>query len=267
LSEHGATLRLQPNQSPIDQTTVSPTQSVTDEGKMMSSYPTTTSLAEIGAIIADPGRASMLIALADGTARTARELADCAGITPQTASTHLAKLVGCGFVRMEKRGRHHYHRIASGEVAQLIETMHLAATALAPRGKRIRRAADDVSMRLARSCYDHLAGRVGVALTDALAARDYVRVDAPDVEVTEAGAKFLSDWGVDLAPARRSKRPFCRACIDWSERRPHLAGAVGSAILDHVLGLGWMRRRQDSRVLSITSAGHIGFSTVFGFRA
>lgn len=229
--------------------------------------PTTTGLAEIGSIVGDPGRANMLMALLEGRALTARELADRAGVAPQTASTHLARLIGCGLVGMEKQGRHRYHRLASHEVAQMLEAMHLAATALTPRGTRIRPGPDDESMRIARSCYDHLAGRVGVALADVLIDRGYISLGADKGQVSDAGAAFLGQWGIDLAEAERAKRSFCRPCIDWSERRPHLAGAVGAALLDRLFSLGWVRRRSGTRALAITAPGHAGFSKTFGIDA
>ncbi len=230
----------------------------------LATFPTTTGLAEIGAIVGDPGRANMLIALLSGKALTARELADCAGIAPQTASTHLAKLIGCGLIRMEKQGRHRYHRLASDEVAHMLEALHFAAAALTPRGAKLHPGPNDASMRLARSCYDHLAGRIGVALADALSDGGYIRLDAAKGEVTEPGTAFLSHWGLDLEAVAQSRRAFCRPCLDWSERRPHLAGAVGSALLDRLLALDWVRRRAGTRALAITAPGQAGFSKVFG---
>jgi DNA-binding transcriptional ArsR family regulator len=226
--------------------------------------PSTTSLSEIGAIVADPGRANMLSALLDGRARTALELAECAGVTPQTASSHIARLVGAGFLMMQKQGRHRYHRLASPEVAHMIEALHLAATALAPRGRTFRPGPHDDSMRLARSCYDHLAGRTGVALSDALSREGLVTFHGEQAAVTDAGWTFLEAWGLRLAEPAASARAFCRPCIDWSERRPHLAGTVAAAIFDHLLSLGWIRRTPGTRALSITPSGQAGFYETFG---
>jgi hypothetical protein len=146
----------------------------------------------------------------------------------------------------------------------MLEAMHLASTALAPRGPPVRPGPNDASMRMARSCYDHLAGRVGVALADVLIDREYIRLGADRGQVTETGGAFLAEWGLDLTTAGQSKRIFCRPCIDWSERRPHLAGAVGAALLDRLLTLGWVRRRAGTRALAITAPGQVGLRRDFG---
>lgn len=145
----------------------------------------------------------------------------------------------------------------------MLETMHFAAAALAPRGNALRTGPSDRSMRVARSCYDHLAGRVGVALADSVTARDYVQWTLGEGGLTETGVSFLTDWGIDVAQVRHSRRMFCRPCLDWSERRLHLGGALGSAILDRILDLGWMRRGTGTRALSITPKGRAGLSEVF----
>jgi DNA-binding transcriptional ArsR family regulator len=222
----------------------------------------TTTIAEMGALIGDPGRASMLTGLLDGRALTARELADLAGVSPQTASSHLGKLIAAGLIRMEKHGRHHYHQLASAEVAHMLESMHVAGAHRAPAPRRAA-GAHDKAIQAARSCYDHLAGKLAVELADALQARGFIRLDLSGGALTDSGADFLSGWGIDLAGARRGKRAFCRACLDWSERRPHLAGAVGAAILDRSLALDWVRRRQGTRALAVTPAGQLGFARTF----
>ncbi len=219
-------------------------------------------LAEIGALVGDPGRANMLFALADGRALTARELADQAGVTPQTASGHLSRLVTAGLIRVEPQGRHRYHRLASAEVAAMLEAMMQVASAGQPL-KPLRLGPRDEAMRTARSCYDHMAGRLGVALADSLVARRFVALDGDGGEVTRAGEKFLSAFGLDPAAPTRGRRPFCRPCLDWSERRPHLAGQLGAQLLDRTLELGWIRRLKDTRALAITPKGQQGFRKTF----
>jgi DNA-binding transcriptional ArsR family regulator len=191
---------------------------------------------------------------------TARELADRAGVTPQTASGHLAKLLAAGMIVMERRGRHHYHRLASPEIAQMLEAMHVAGARARPLGKARESGPADPHMREARSCYDHLAGRVAVQLAEALTGTD---LGDFAIRISPQGEADLIAWGLDLGEIRRSKRPFCRTCLDWSERRPHVAGAIGAAILSRCLELGWLRRRDGDRSLLITPAGKTGFGKHF----
>ncbi|MFY7959298.1 MAG: ArsR/SmtB family transcription factor [Elsteraceae bacterium] len=222
-------------------------------------------VAAVGALIGDPGRAAMLEALMDGRALTATELSALAGVTPQTASAHLAKLAESGLITVERQGRHRYHRLASGEVAALLE--QLARFAERPEG-RPRRALSigpkDAAMRAARSCYDHLAGRLAVDIADALTERGHVELDQDGGVVTASGERVFQEIGLDLAPLRRAKRAFCRPCLDWSERRPHLAGAVGAALACRCFELGWVKRVQGSRAVSVTPAGRDGFLRAFG---
>lgn len=223
---------------------------------------TTSTVAEIGSLLGDPARVNMMVALLDGRARTARELADAAGVSPPTASSHLAKLAGARMVRVDRQGRHRYHRIASAEVAQLLEQMHVAGAALAasrgsPRGPR------DPAMRELRSCYDHLAGRIAVELGSRL-----LDEDGPNGGALGAEARpLLRDFGIDLDALDSGRRELCRTCIDWSERRPHVAGAVGAAILERFGELGWIRRRDASRALVLTATGERGLFDVFNIRA
>jgi len=220
-------------------------------------------LAEIGALIGEPARANMLAALADGRALTATELSYIAGVTPQTTSGHLAKLAAANLLALVRQGRHRYFRLASPLVAQMVEgIMAVAAVQLPPR-RRLPSRIDD-ELRTARTCWDHLAGRLGVGLADTLAARRQIVLTADGGEVTQAGVAFLAAFGAELPRASGSRRPFCRPCLDWSERRWHVAGTVGAALCRRCLELGWIERRRDSRALAITGEGRRGFGEIFG---
>jgi DNA-binding transcriptional ArsR family regulator len=216
------------------------------------------SIAATAALLGDPARANMLAALMDGRALTAKELAYVAHVTPQTASGHLAKLADGGLLAAEKQGRHRYYRLASPLVGQMLEGV-MAVTATEPSRTTSWRGGE--ALRTARTCYDHLAGRLGVALADALTARGHIALGADGGEVTEQGQSFLDAFGAS-PPAGR--RVFCRPCLDWSERRPHLAGRVGAALACRCFELGWIVRQRDTRALAITAAGRQGFHARFG---
>lgn len=225
--------------------------------------------AEVAALSGDPARASMLHALMDGRALTATELAKVAGIAPQTASGHLHKMTAVGLLSVEKQGRHRYHRLATPSVARMLETIMEVAAELAPDRKRLTVGPRDAALRYARTCYDHFAGQLGVALADSLVAQGYVELTSDAGILTEPGITFLSRIGIDVEPmlARRTKqtgRVLCRPCLDWSERRPHLAGAVGAAICTHSLDKGWTRRLDDTRAVGITPKGARIFREMFG---
>lgn len=221
---------------------------------------TTTAIAEIGAVLGDPARAAMLVAMLDGRSRTARELADIAGVAPQTASSHLNRLVSAGMVAVNPQGRHRYHRLASPDVATLLEQMHVAGSALARPPARAT-GPRDPAMREARSCYDHLAGRIAVEIGAML-------LDgASEPGLSPRGAAMLETIGIDLTRVAQGTRCFCRACLDWSERRPHVAGAVGAAMLHKMLDTGWLHRRGDTRALLVSAAGEQGFKRYFGIEA
>jgi DNA-binding transcriptional ArsR family regulator len=217
-------------------------------------------LAEIAALVGDPARANMLMALLDGRALTATELAFLARITPQTASGHLAKLVDGRLLSVAKQGRHRYFRLASPLVGRMLESINAMAALEGPPRHRPRSPADE-ALRRARYCYDHLAGRLGVGLADALIARGHVEFGEDGGVVTQAGAEFLARFGCDLAA--RARRAFCRPCLDWSERRPHIAGAVGAALAARCFDLGWIARMRDSRAVSITAKGRAGLRETF----
>ena len=227
--------------------------------------------AEIAALAGDPARAGMLHALLDGRALTASELAHAVGITPQTASGHLARLTAAGLLTVAQQGRHRYHRLASPTVAQMMESiMQVAAEAPAPL-RPVRTGPRDAALRAARTCYDHLAGRLGVALADALVEGGRMELAADGGMVTEAGLALLGGIGIDTdallaRAAQPSSRLLCRPCLDWSERRPHLAGAVGAALCAHFLAENWIRRIKGSRAVAVTPKGERRFHKAFGLR-
>lgn len=223
------------------------------------------SLSGTAALIGDPARANILTSLLDGRARTATELAYTAGVTAQTASGHLGKLVEGRLLGVAVQGRHRYFRLASPEVARMLETILVVAAAEPEAAKP--RATPRVSpeLRAARTCYDHLAGRLGVAIADALVSRGLIVLSEEAGEATEAGRAWLAQFGVLVEPAGRSKRLFCRPCLDWSERRPHLAGRLGAALCRQCEELGWIDRARDGRVVTLTQTGRRGFADTFGF--
>jgi DNA-binding transcriptional ArsR family regulator len=220
----------------------------------------TVEMAEIAALIGDPGRANMLSALMDGRALTATELAYVAGVSPQTASGHLAKLTAARLLSTTAQGRYRYYRIATPLVGRMLEGI-LAVAGSAPGRYRPASKADD-ALRAARTCYDHLAGRLGVGLTDTLSARGHLVLAEEAGEMTPEGMAFLEDFGIKT-PDRRRKRAYCRPCLDWSERRPHLAGAIGAALAQRCFDLGWIERARDTRALTITATGQKGLGDLF----
>jgi len=219
----------------------------------MSSLP---SVAGTASLIADPARAAMLTSLVDGRALPAGELAYCAGVTPQTASSHLARLVDGGLLMVEREGRHRYYRLAGAHVAQALERL----AAIAPLGPVRRKALTPEAreLRFARCCYDHLAGWLGVALTEALQRREFL-IAAPDkaFEVTPGGAAWFDEVGVDVAALKPTRRGLARACLDWTERNHHLAGPLGAAFLAALCDAGWLRRSRASRLVELTPKGQI----------
>jgi DNA-binding transcriptional ArsR family regulator len=216
-------------------------------------------LVEVAALVGDTARATMLNALMGGQSLTATELAYCANVSRSTASGHLSKLVAARLLTVTHKRRFSYYRIASPLVAMLESIKVVAAIEVPPR--RQPRSASDDALRFARSCYDHLAGQVGVAVTDALVAMGHIVLTDEGGEVTSSGARFLSAFGADLTP--RTRRIFCQPCLDWSERRYHLKGLVGARILDRLLELAWLKCVSGSRALQLTSSGRAGLSEIF----
>ncbi|WP_432922966.1 ArsR/SmtB family transcription factor [Microbispora sp. CA-135349] len=219
-------------------------------------------IAPVAALIADGARAAMLTALLDGRALAAGELARIAGVSAPTASSHLARLLDGGLVTVVKQGRHRYYRLAGPDVARTLEVLARISGRVAVRSLRQSRQAR--LLREARSCYDHLAGRVGVELYDALV-RDGRLVEADGgCLLTVSGAEALTELGVDVERVRRARRRFAPDCLDWLERRPHLGGALGAAVLDRLLAREWLVRGTVPRALRLTGAGREGLERLFG---
>ena len=228
----------------------------------------TNQIAEIGALVGEPARAAILGALMDGRALTATELAGIAGITPQTASSHLARLAGARLLAVEKQGRHRYHRLATPEVARMLEgIMQIASVSSNTQRRKLVVGPRDSRMRKARSCYDHFAGRLGVAITDGLIAKGVIEFGDGSGLVTEQGLDFLKQIGIELPQGggerSSSSRPLCRPCLDWSERRPHVAGRLGAEICAHYMQMGYVRRIGGSRALDITPRGKKALRDMF----
>jgi len=218
-------------------------------------------IALLGALIGDPARANMLTALMSGKALTATELAAEAGVTLQTASSHLKKLEEANLLRQRKQGRHRYFALADDDVGDLLEAMMGMA---AKRGMlRTRTGPKDDELRKARVCYNHLAGDMGVQLFDSLIAQGYLAEDDEEISLTDEGAAFAQSFGIDLAAIIKGRRPLCRSCLDWSSRRTHLAGALGSAFLGRIQDLKWASRRPDSRVIVFNRNGEKKFLETF----
>lgn len=219
-------------------------------------------IAAAAALIADPTRAAFLDELLDGRALPAGELARRAGVTASTASNHLAKLIEGGLVSVERSGRHRYFRLASPTVAQALEALSAVAPAKPVRSLRQSQVAE--ALRSGRTCYDHLAGVLGVRLTQTLVESGSLTSNDSGFELTPAGESRLTEFGIDLPAARRSRRAFAPRCLDWSERRHHLAGALGAALLHRFLDLGWIARADSSRAVQVTPVGQSGLLETFG---
>ncbi len=223
-------------------------------------------IARIAGLLADTARAKMLWSLIDGTTRPAGELAYAANISAQSASAHLAKLVDGGLLECEAQGRHRYFRIASAEVAGLIEAMASLGAASRPRAPRPPLPSPCVPVQFlhARTCYGHLAGDMAVRILEAMLKRRWLVPDGRDFTLTRMGEEELAGLEVDLAAVHRTRRAFARSCVDLTQRRPHLGGALGDALLDAYVARGWVQRQQRSRVVSITPRGNEGFRQAFG---
>lgn len=214
-------------------------------------------LARIGSLVGDPARASMLTALMSGSALTASELAMEAGVTLPTASSHLTKLVDGSLLTVTSQGRHRYYALSGSDVAAMLEAIMGVAEIAGP--KRVRPGPKDATMREARVCYDHLAGERAVAMFEGFVAREILVLDGDRVDVGPGGAVFFQALGIDTDALRDRRRPVCRACLDWSVRRRHLAGTLGAAILDKIIAERWARREPGSRSVIFSPSGRIAF--------
>jgi DNA-binding transcriptional ArsR family regulator len=218
-------------------------------------------LAEVAALLADSGRAGMVTALWDGSARPAGELARIAGVSAATASVHLGRLVAGGVLRVEPRGRHRYFRLAGPDVAAALEAL---ARVLPPHPGRAAFDAELPPLRRARLCYDHVAGRLGVALSDALLARGWLTLADGAFALRPAGRRGLARLPIDFEALEHGRRPLLRACLDWTERREHVGGSLGAALAMSLLERDWIRRRRGTRALLVTRAGQRGLADTFG---
>jgi DNA-binding transcriptional ArsR family regulator len=238
--------------------------------------PGDTDIAAVAAVLADQGRAKMVLALGDGRALAATTLAAEAGVAASTASVHLAKLADAGLIDVEAHGRHRYYRLSGPHVAELVEA--LARLAPASPVRSLREGSRAHAMRSARTCYDHLAGRLGTAIMSALIDKGVLtggdgtfnpgrdRLSAPgrdrDYRLTDAGRAWMDDFGVKVAEG--SRRPLIRYCVDWSEQRHHLAGALGAALLTRLTDMDWVRRSPTSRAVHVTDDGRAGLAATLG---
>jgi DNA-binding transcriptional ArsR family regulator len=220
-------------------------------------------IASVAAVIGDRARARMLMLLMGGQALTATELASVAEITKPTASAHLRKLLGARLIRVAAQGRHRYYRLAGGDVADLLERLigfaddRVPAASFGPR---------DPLMRKARVCYDHIAGELGVLAHECLVRRRLLSIGEEGTELSDDGIAFFTTFGIDVPALAARRRPLCRACLDWSERRYHLGGSIGAALLRHCVERGWAYRARSSRALLFSAAGERAFRARFSTR-
>ncbi|PSJ60191.1 ArsR/SmtB family transcription factor [Pseudaminobacter soli (ex Li et al. 2025)] len=218
-------------------------------------------IARIANLVGDPARANMLTALMDGGALTASELALEAGVTVQTASSHLSKLMEGGLLSLAAQGRHRYYGLANAQVASMLESIMGVAEAAGP--QRVRPGPRDATMREARICYDHLAGDQAVAMLDGFLARNILTRDGDRIAMGEVGPSFFRAIGIEPDTLKKSRRPLCRACLDWSVRRSHLAGSLGAAIFDKIVAERWARREANSRAVVFSPTGRRAFEKTF----
>ncbi|MFC9975189.1 metalloregulator ArsR/SmtB family transcription factor [Spirillospora sp. NPDC127200] len=218
--------------------------------------------APVAALLADRARAAMLTALMDGRPLAAGELARVAGVSAQTASSHLGRLLDGGLVAVVRQGRHRYYRLAGPEIAEAVESLMRVSPPVPVRS--LRQSGEARRLRAARTCYDHLAGAAGVALCAALLDRGLIEEDGDRYAVTAKGEQVLGDLGVPVADLRKGRRRFAAPCLDWTERAPHLSGALGAALTGRMIELGWFERGGGKRGLIITEAGLRGLADAFG---
>ncbi|MEV6117238.1 winged helix-turn-helix domain-containing protein [Streptomyces sp. NPDC052109] len=230
---------------------------------MTAKDPQAAGLAALASLIADETRAACLLALLDGRAWTAGELARRAGVAASTLSEHLDRLAAGGLLAQERQGRHRYVRLADARVAGLVEDLaaHVPPAAVRQPPRTLRESGAGSAMARGRTCYDHLAGRIGIAVTDALTLRGLLRQDT-GFALTDAGLEWFRAAGIALDVS--SRRPLARACLDWTERRPHLAGTAGAALCRHALDVGWCVRIGSERAVKVTPSGKRALSELLG---
>ena len=232
----------------------------------------TNQIARIASLLGEPARTAMLVQLMDGRLLTATELARAGHVSAPTASSHLAQMVEAGLMCVEQRGRHRYHRLASADVAKVLEGIMQIATQQLPRTAVVVGPRDE-ALRTARMCYDHLAGRLGLAIAERLLADQAIEFDGEAGRVTDRAAHVLARWGLPMTseqhqpPSQHRGRPYCRPCLDWSERKSHIAGRLGAMLCTHCLDQGWLTRAAGSRALGITPSGAAAFRELLGLQA
>lgn len=219
-------------------------------------------IARIAALLGDPARAEVLTALMADRALTATELAGIAGVTKQTMSAHLSKLLEAGLVAVDSQGRHRYFRLADEDVAGLLES--LMGVAFRTGAVRLLSSPREPALRKARVCYDHLAGELGVTAYEALLRHGAFEMSREELRLSESGTAWFRRLGIDTEAAARQRRTFCRPCLDWSERRHHLAGSLGAALLSRLQELRWAARERNSRVVRFTPRGQRAFQELLG---
>jgi DNA-binding transcriptional ArsR family regulator len=219
-------------------------------------------LSAVGSLLSDRTRATILLTLLNGGMTSASALASRADVSRPLASAHLRKLTEGGLITVEPHGRHRFYRLSSQRVADALESLILLSPAAAVTS--LRGSKESIGLQRGRLCYDHLAGRLGVALTQQMTARGLLEKSGGDYEVTGAGATAFQDLGIDLATLRAQERPLSRACLDWSEKDYHLAGSLGAALTNELFRLGWVEGREASRIVMVTDVGRQGLRQAFG---
>ncbi|MFF3101417.1 ArsR/SmtB family transcription factor [Viridibacillus arvi] len=218
-------------------------------------------VAEVASLLGETSRATILTSLMDGRYHTASELAYMAAVTPQTASFHLAKLVEGNLVKVEKQGRHRYYQLENEEVARILESF--LAISPPPEVRSLKQSSQVKLLQEARTCYDHLAGKLGINLTESMLDSGYLKKEEREFIVTPKGEQFFTEFGIDLDKLKIKRRSFSHACLDWSERQHHLAGALGHGLMTHLFDLGWIVRVPSIRAVKITEKGKVGFKQNF----
>jgi DNA-binding transcriptional ArsR family regulator len=221
-------------------------------------------IAEVASLLGEASRVSILTSLMDGRFHTATELAYMAGIKPQTASFHLLKLVEGNIIKVDKQGRHRYYQLANAEVAHVLELF--LAMSPPPEIRSLKQSSQVKLLQNARTCFDHLAGKLGVGITESMLNEGYFIKEEKDFLVTNKGEQFLTDIGINLDETKRKRRSFSHACLDWSERRHHIGGALGNGLMRHFFDLGWILQVDSIRAVKVTDKGKKEFKTIFNIQ-